>query len=71
LKSPKETTTWASEKINANSTAAQLRDLLNNFFNEGARTGSNINVSLVMTDSAGAVTTNAALSKKNVYTIKL
>ena len=48
-----------------------MKTALNGFFNPGARTGSSISVALEMTDSAGVVTTNASLSKKNVYTIKL
>ena len=71
MQSPKEATVWASDKISANYTANQMKYALNGFFNPGARTGSSISVALEMTDSAGVVTTNASLSKKNVYTIKL
>jgi hypothetical protein len=71
LQSPKETKTWASGKINCNSNAGQMKSSIQGFFTNSKRTGSNISVSLVMTDSAGVITTNSALSKKNVYTVKL
>jgi hypothetical protein len=48
-----------------------MRDAILDFFSNGGRAGSNILVTLVMYDSADVVTTNTALSKKNVYTIKL
>ena len=48
-----------------------MKGSIQGFFTDSKRTGSNISVTLVMTDSAGVVTTNSALSTKNVYTIKL
>jgi hypothetical protein len=48
-----------------------MRAAILDFFSNGKRAGSNILVTLVMTDSNGVVTTDTALSKKNVYTIKL
>ena len=48
-----------------------MKNYLKGFFSNDGRTGCDITVTLVMTDAAGTVTTTAADSKKNVYTVKL
>lgn len=41
------------------------------FFSASTRTASDISVTLVMYDGSNVVTTNAALAKKYIYTVKL
>ena len=69
LKSPKQTTSWLSEEITANGDANHMRSKLYDFFGHKDRTQSDIHVTLVMHDAAGAETAVAADAKKHTYTI--
>jgi hypothetical protein len=56
LKSPKETTTWVSDSITCNVNASTLRSRLYGFFARSQTVDSDISVTRVMYDSAGAET---------------
>jgi len=66
---PKTLKSTMSDKIKANANAATMRAAVWDFYWNSIR--SNIKVSLTMYAEGGNVTTNATLSKKNVYEIKI
>ena len=60
---------WYSGAILCNSSASQMKSAVDGYFSKYYSSGAW--VVLTMYDSAGAVTTVAANSKKNVYTVTL
>lgn len=60
---------WMSGSIKANASAASMRGSLYPYYSKYFK--SNIDVTLVMYDSAGVETADAKLRTKSVYTIKL
>lgn len=71
MKSPKETTSWLSGEITANTSADGMRSGLIGFYNNGARANSNIAVTRTMYDAGGLETTVLADAKKFIYKVKV